>query len=218
MLEGDSGAWVVHAGASELYGHVVATSIFGDAYVLPAIDAFENMRKCLGAVSVTLPTTSDLPIVPPTQLSDSTMHPVKSATQRRKGGNNANEGHLTTNKTHAVLRKSKVWDPPFYEEINDISFLEAIRTLEPSLDIVDAFLLHAGLPNTRLKIEQERKYLEDAGQKNAQSGSLVHLDERFRESGQKFSKWLTADELRARSTRSVGRTRDPSTGYRRKLV
>jgi hypothetical protein len=60
VAEGDSGAWVVHAAASELYGHVVATDALGDAYVLPALATFENMRECLGAAAVTLPTTYDL--------------------------------------------------------------------------------------------------------------------------------------------------------------
>jgi hypothetical protein len=56
---GDSGSWVVHAAAPELYGHVVATNVFGDAYVMPALDVLENMRQCLGVTSVTLPTARD---------------------------------------------------------------------------------------------------------------------------------------------------------------
>jgi hypothetical protein len=56
VCEGDSGAWVVHSAEPALYGHVVATDAFGDAYVIPAIDTLENIRKCLGAVSVQLPT------------------------------------------------------------------------------------------------------------------------------------------------------------------
>lgn len=59
VLEGDSGAWVVHAAASELYGHVVATSVFGDAYVMPATDTLENIRQCLGATLVCLPNEDD---------------------------------------------------------------------------------------------------------------------------------------------------------------
>ncbi|CAO2655216.1 Nn.00g102800.m01.CDS01 [Neocucurbitaria sp. VM-36] len=59
VREGDSGAWIVHAAAPDLYGHVVATNVFGDAYVMPALQTFENMRECLGATSVTLPNASD---------------------------------------------------------------------------------------------------------------------------------------------------------------
>jgi hypothetical protein len=50
----------VHSAASELYGHVVATDALGDVYVLPALETFENMRECLGAAAVTLPTAHDL--------------------------------------------------------------------------------------------------------------------------------------------------------------
>jgi hypothetical protein len=57
---GDSGAWVVHVAAPELYGHVVATNTFGDACVMPALDVLENMRQCFGATSVALPTACDL--------------------------------------------------------------------------------------------------------------------------------------------------------------
>jgi hypothetical protein len=60
VREGDSGAWVVHSTAALLYGHIVATNPFGEAYMIPALDIFENMRECLGATSVTLPTASDL--------------------------------------------------------------------------------------------------------------------------------------------------------------
>jgi hypothetical protein len=60
VYDGDSGAWVVHNAAPELYGHVTATDLFGSAYVVPALDAFDNIRDCLGAVSVTLPVTGDL--------------------------------------------------------------------------------------------------------------------------------------------------------------
>lgn len=58
VCEGESGAWVVHSASPAFYGHVVATNIFGDAYVIPAVDTLENIRKCLGAVSVQLPTNN----------------------------------------------------------------------------------------------------------------------------------------------------------------
>jgi hypothetical protein len=37
----------------------VATDAFGDAYVLPAPDTFNNIRECIGAISVQLPNESD---------------------------------------------------------------------------------------------------------------------------------------------------------------
>jgi hypothetical protein len=59
VCDGDSGSWVVHRAAPHLYGHVVATDALGDAYVLPAPDTFNNIRECLGAISVQLPNGSD---------------------------------------------------------------------------------------------------------------------------------------------------------------
>ncbi|KAF1846956.1 uncharacterized protein K460DRAFT_50841 [Cucurbitaria berberidis CBS 394.84] len=72
VCEGDSGAWIVHSAAPEMYGHVVATNVFGDAYVMPALDTFENMRECLGAISVTLPDAHDLEgVTIPTEIATS---------------------------------------------------------------------------------------------------------------------------------------------------
>ncbi|KAJ4290477.1 hypothetical protein N0V90_010694 [Kalmusia sp. IMI 367209] len=62
VREGDSGAWVVHYAAPQLYGHVVANDLFGDAYVLPAPDVFENIRQCMGAMSVALPSQDDISV------------------------------------------------------------------------------------------------------------------------------------------------------------
>lgn len=50
----------MHNAAPELYGHLTATDIFGSAYVIPALNTFDNIRDCLGAVSVTLPAVADL--------------------------------------------------------------------------------------------------------------------------------------------------------------
>lgn len=55
MCEGDSGAWVAHYAAPEVYGHVVATDILGDAYVMPSVDTLQEIKECMGAKSVRLP-------------------------------------------------------------------------------------------------------------------------------------------------------------------
>jgi hypothetical protein len=55
VIEGDSGAWVAHNAAPEVYGHVVATDILGDAYVMPSVDTLEEIRDCLAAKYVELP-------------------------------------------------------------------------------------------------------------------------------------------------------------------
>jgi hypothetical protein len=42
-----------------VFGHVVATDISEDAYVIPLVDTFDDIKRCLGAVSVKLPTDED---------------------------------------------------------------------------------------------------------------------------------------------------------------
>jgi hypothetical protein len=58
MQTGDSGSWVVDAESLELYGHVVASNVFGQVYVVPIGDIFEDIRHRLSAQSVSLPSNS----------------------------------------------------------------------------------------------------------------------------------------------------------------
>jgi hypothetical protein len=44
----------------EVYGHVVASDIFGEAYIVPLNATFQQMKKSLAAESVCLPTRFDL--------------------------------------------------------------------------------------------------------------------------------------------------------------
>jgi hypothetical protein len=62
VCDGDSGTWVVHSNSPEVYGHVVATDLFGDAYVVPMLDTFDDIRKHLGADYVGLPKAGDFPV------------------------------------------------------------------------------------------------------------------------------------------------------------
>ncbi|CZR66090.1 uncharacterized protein PAC_15991 [Phialocephala subalpina] len=55
LQEGDCGAWVVDNQTYELYGYVVASGIFGEAYVLPLESSFKNVKDQLGAQDVYLP-------------------------------------------------------------------------------------------------------------------------------------------------------------------
>ncbi|KAH8773329.1 hypothetical protein BGZ57DRAFT_763572, partial [Hyaloscypha finlandica] len=55
VCDGDSGAWVVYQAGLQVYGHVVATDILGDAYVMPAVDTLDEIRDCMGAKFVRLP-------------------------------------------------------------------------------------------------------------------------------------------------------------------
>lgn len=61
LCDGDSGSWVVSPVSMEVYGHVVATDMTGDAYVIPLHESFAEMKEVLlGVESVGLPTTADL--------------------------------------------------------------------------------------------------------------------------------------------------------------
>jgi hypothetical protein len=44
LVAGDSGAWVVDPATNQLYGHVVASDVFGTAYVIPIHDIFKDMK------------------------------------------------------------------------------------------------------------------------------------------------------------------------------
>lgn len=198
MLEGDSGAWIVHAAASELYGHVVATNVFGEAYIMPAIATFENIRKCLGAASVTLPDDADLQAVPSTQVSSVVNHSVESNAPPNVQQVEASVTLESTKRMHALLHRPKVWDPRRWKgPPHDQSFLEIRRRVGSAMDVLDAFLSYTEPLDTRVNVEQERKLLEDATQKYTPSKSKVYLKDRCIGSGKVRSMWLTASALRA---------------------
>lgn len=44
----------------ELYGHVVASDVFGNSYVVPIFDLFDDITNRLSAHSVSLPSVSDI--------------------------------------------------------------------------------------------------------------------------------------------------------------
>ncbi|KAL6835570.1 hypothetical protein J3E69DRAFT_319148 [Trichoderma sp. SZMC 28015] len=56
---GDSGSWVIDPLTYEVFGHIVATDILGDAYVIPLQSIFEDIRTWHDAQSVNLPTAPD---------------------------------------------------------------------------------------------------------------------------------------------------------------
>ncbi|KAJ4990821.1 hypothetical protein SVAN01_03610 [Stagonosporopsis vannaccii] len=98
VIKGDSGAWVVHAAGPALYGHVVATNMFGEVYVVPINDAFENIKACLGATSVTLPIETE-----------TEQAPVPEAEQHFVG-------QSSPCKTHNTLHMVKEWDRRFFQD------------------------------------------------------------------------------------------------------
>ena len=57
---GDSGSWVVDEESNEVYGHLVASDALGEAYVVPFDQTLLDIKHCLGAESVCLPSRSDI--------------------------------------------------------------------------------------------------------------------------------------------------------------
>ena len=60
VQDGDSGSWVIDPVTLEVFGHVVAADILGDAYVVPICDTFSDITTALGLKSVTLPGCEDV--------------------------------------------------------------------------------------------------------------------------------------------------------------
>jgi hypothetical protein len=56
LTAGDSGAWVVDPVTNELYGHVVASDVFGIAYVVPIEDIFKAIKIQLSLQTIRLRT------------------------------------------------------------------------------------------------------------------------------------------------------------------
>lgn len=60
LEKGHSGAWVVEAHTSKVYGHVVASDALGDGYIIPMLNILACIRAVTGAKVVDLATTLDV--------------------------------------------------------------------------------------------------------------------------------------------------------------
>jgi hypothetical protein len=69
LQPGDSGVWVFDEATHELYGHIVASDIFGRAYVIPFEDVFDDIRDSLGAEAVSLPDRDEIAAMDQTRTS-----------------------------------------------------------------------------------------------------------------------------------------------------
>ena len=54
----------------EVYGHVVATDVFGDGYVVPSHHSMQEIKQRLGAESVKLPTSFEILFRSPVLLAE----------------------------------------------------------------------------------------------------------------------------------------------------
>lgn len=60
LQAGDSGAWVIDSVTQKVYGHLVASAVFGRGYVVPICDSFEDIKDRLSADLVCLPSEADI--------------------------------------------------------------------------------------------------------------------------------------------------------------
>lgn len=60
LQSGDSGAWVVDKDTSEVYGHVIASDVFGRGYIIPVCDLFEDIKNRFSAEAGSLPSKDDI--------------------------------------------------------------------------------------------------------------------------------------------------------------
>ncbi|KAK1497159.1 hypothetical protein CCUS01_13198 [Colletotrichum cuscutae] len=63
VRSGDSGAWVVGSSSHDVFGHIVARDMFGDAYVVPLDQTFNDIRTSMDATSVQLASPQDFAAV-----------------------------------------------------------------------------------------------------------------------------------------------------------
>ncbi|KAL1862637.1 hypothetical protein Daus18300_008435 [Diaporthe australafricana] len=80
VSDGDSGSWVVDELHLDVYGHVIADDVFGDAYVIPMNDILADIQRCLDVESVDLPTRLDMTVTAMEQQPD--LFPERNANDR----------------------------------------------------------------------------------------------------------------------------------------
>ena len=57
---GDCGSWIIDEATLEVYGHVIASDMFGEVYIAPLKDTLKQVEEMLEATSVSLPTRSEV--------------------------------------------------------------------------------------------------------------------------------------------------------------
>jgi hypothetical protein len=162
---GDSGAWVVHVANSELYGHVVATNALDQIYVIPVLDTFENIRACLGAISVELPNAEGLMKASnsstPSESSPKGHHKYLNDIKMTRPKTKPAKGRkFTPRKASERLKVTKRWDTVFRTDraFFDQPLVDSLMQQGLMLDILGALLGEPSPEISRHEIETVRAY------------------------------------------------------------
>lgn len=191
----------------------MATNTFGEAYVVPSIDTFENIRECLGATAVTLPHTEDL-----TARSKMESLCLPTSPEKSKSFGKIDSGDCAS--TQVKLRTRKAWNHSFsdYRSINDQSYVHSFMGLNTERELLDFFLEPAILSSSRWTTHQEREFLDTYTKSHLQSAPLLYLDDRYRGCRDHSGDWLPIDQLGRHLRDSKPWSYDPSQGCHRQLM
>lgn len=119
--DGDCGSWVVDSQTGKVYGHIVALDTFGEAYIVPSRDSFQDIAKQLGCASVHIPTGQEIcdywtnqepPMAPssPTAPTDSGYSSLQQSPARSNATTFKKQEKSMTKKARKMVRKSKSLD------------------------------------------------------------------------------------------------------------
>ena len=149
ISRGDSGAWVVHAASQALYVHVVAMNTFGQVYVVPANDTFGNIRECLGASSISIPSATEASDVdlhgnPKDRPCSSGRKTVANHSKRAKSLSQGHPGRsdesVAITRVHKLLHGVKIW-PLIFSTSDRLSYDDMSRRDSNDHDF-DTKILH----------------------------------------------------------------------------